>query len=328
MRCTLRPIVFLLVAALALPLVQQTALACSLTIAAFDSTRSIRPFLAPSPTFGNIDFFSNIRAELQSHFGAELTFAPQISDARGSALDNVNVLIMSEVQPLASPADAAAEALAIANFVRNGGCLVIQTDTLHQSYPDALNNVNGAAAGNAVLGNLGAVPYSIGVGVPGLPPDPGWNLGGVQSGTAGVLINTSSEGATAGFSDGDRFGASYHNTLTPSGAFTGIGYRGFSPSGGVNTYLLMEMLHGALSGFPEAGGVLVSGDLTWSNYYVGPNVLPPDGGGSWGNCNNARLLENFLEECGCEAPEPGSLALLGIGGIALLAAQGRRRGVR
>ena len=158
MRCIIRPVLLTILALFSLQVSQPAVLACTLTIATYDSTRSIRPFLGPSPTFGDVDFFSNVRAALQTHFGPDLTFAPAISDARGSALAGANVLIMTEVQPLLSPADAAAEAQAIADFVRNGGCLVIQTDTLEQSFPNALNNVNGAGRWQRRVGQPGRRP--------------------------------------------------------------------------------------------------------------------------------------------------------------------------
>ena len=69
--------------------------------------------------------------------------------------------------------------------------------------------------------------------------------------------------------------------------------------------------------------MLVSGDLTWSNYFVGPNTIPVNGQ-SWCSDANAPLLINFLEDCNC-VPEPASLALFGIGGVWIAATALRRR---
>ncbi|MEZ6070305.1 MAG: hypothetical protein R3C10_08500 [Pirellulales bacterium] len=278
------------------------AIAGTVDIGHFTPDRVFRDFGGPD--------YENIWSQLNdpANFGPggivphSVALAPAIPVATTEALAGLDIFVMSEVyMPMSAD-----EANAIAQFVRNGGCLVIISDTLHATNPPG---GNGTVPGNMVLSLLDGTTI--------LPYD----LSGPQTATAGTI-----SGLMAGITDGpfgtlglgDSFAASWHTPLSPGSAAAAIGARNGST-------VLAAIDAGALG--EGAGAVLIAGDVLFSDAFVPPG----DNGGVVESEANATLFLNFVAKHASmlpNVPEPSSVVLLTMASVALLPAMRRRRSGR
>lgn len=260
----------------------------AVTVGGLSSARSYRPFSGPD--------YENIRARLSdsARFGpggvvsTPVEFASDVDTAGESALDGLDVLVLSEAHDsLVSP-----DATDIAQFVLDGGYLVLISDTLHVSRPAA---GNGALAIHDVLQRLdNGDAARIG------------DVFGVQSAHAASVqgaISAVLDGPFGALGVGDTLGATYHNPLAAGSLGQVLATRHGSP-------ILVEIAPRALG--PNAGGVLVAGDILFSDYFV-----PPGDVSLLENENNAIVFENFVAQA-AQVPEPGTIVLAAMAGFAVL----------
>ncbi|MBN1909975.1 MAG: PEP-CTERM sorting domain-containing protein [Pirellulales bacterium] len=309
------------------------------TIAAFDDTRSNRRFMGTTTTasrgaFVGADWYSSVRENWLTVPGAfdsatVQLLSTEVDDARtfDFAAHQVDLLIMSEVNELSDEAAAMAEADRIAQFVRDGGCLVIVADTLDNWRGDTMGNRVLAAldGGSGEAGRFGASIFS-----------------GSQSNSAGRLfeeagwvsnvLNGPFAFTSSGTSAGDpvaldletaRLGATYHLAVTPhSDPLEAWSHVIAQRQDGCCTWRNLAMeIQGSDIG-PGAGNVLIVGDTLFTNEFVFPLEAPF--AQSRQNWNNARLLMNFVDQQVTSAPEPGIMALAA-GALGLMALAARRR---
>ena len=296
--------------------------ATNIVLGGFDSSRVHAPFsdvYLPGDSAFPGRSFHNARAFLSdpANFGSggivprSVSFAPDIAVADANSLQGIHVFVMGEHRTNIL----AAEAMALADFVLGGGCLIMFTDTFHTDLllsdrPAIINSTN------AVLDALQSAT-SLETGSVG-----NFNLTGPGGGsTAGNFVAplTSSavlSGAFATFGPDplptmqQHFAATWHNALSTGGMDSVaevIGTRNGSP-------IMMEIPHGALG--PGSGGVWIMGD---------PLLLDPmtPTDGPFSNINNLLMLGNFVDVC-C-VPEPSTLVLGGCAALGLLGQQWRRR---
>jgi hypothetical protein len=271
--------------------------ATTINIGEFTSDRVFRDF-------GGADY-ENIWSRLSdpANFGPagivphSVALAAPLPVATSEALADLNIFVMSEVfTPLA-----ASEAIAIADFVANGGCLIIVADTLHASNPPG---GNGTIPGNLVLGLLDGTT---------IQP---FDLTGDQTATAGTitgLVAALTAGPFGSFALGDTFGASWHTPLTMGSEAQAIGAR--------NGSTVLGLIEGGALG-EGAGAVLIAGDLLFSDTFVPPG----DNGGVAESEANAELLMNFIAMHAAmlpDVPEPSTFVMLAA--AAALLPMSRRR---
>jgi hypothetical protein len=242
------------------------------------------------------------------------------------------MLIMTEVHPLDwdpdhpdNPATAAelAEYQAIAQFVRNGGCLVMTVDTLPLSLYGTKDLPNPWV--NMANGVLGALDGQ-GAGTPGAAGRvDSLSLFGDGGPVEGRLLDYSAasrvlHGPFAYFDDGSaaspnleteilsdvRLGASEQYDLA-AGSWSHVLAKRTPPNS--TRDLVMEIpLNTVVAG---AGAVLVAGDAIFLDDYV--HI-----GDSYAlqNFNNARILMNFIAQQAVAVPEPTAIILLASGAVA------------
>ncbi len=340
-----------------------------INIVGFDATRSFRPvsddyssFIAgDAPLSPDGALYQSLNSSLldPANFGAggivpfSINFLPDISDARGSALDGVDVLIMSEVRRLGTtnsrdsdgnpvydlstdPTSAASEeAAAIAAFVRRGGCLVIIADTAilgkfpieqdgQRTANDVLSALDGATgdAGRILIELDGEGPQGLGAGVFETGVGTSAVLDGPFAYSSQIDPNDDSSTYPA-----DTFAASYHALMDPGAANVVVGTRNGNP-------ILMEILPDTIiSGSGKNGPVLISTDTLFNDTLSTPTTVSVNGFEN-GSDNNIRILMNFIgynanlhqptRPPGNTIPEPNT-ALLAILGIMALAWRGVHR---
>jgi len=302
-----------------------TASAGPVVIGGFNSNVVHAPFsgvyLAPDALYPGRDW-SEARDFLTdpANFGPggllpkSVTIAPDIAVADAPSLVGLDIFFMGERRTLITPAEAAA----LANFVLDGHCLIITTDTFHTTLTlpdrptiiDSANSVLSALqlASGFETGSVGAFDLTGPLGGPteGLFVDPGY-ISSVLSGPFGTF-------GPSPLAPGQRtFGATWHNILSPDSLTSAahvLGTRDGTP-------ILMEIPGGALG--PGSGRVLITGDPLFMDYYVAP--------GPFGNANNLAALGNFVAVHA--VPEPGTLAMVATafatGGLGLCVRQRRRQ---
>lgn len=321
-------------------------------IAAFNDDRSHRRFMGVSQSvvhsnLKNVDFYSTIRNALLNPVNFQIGTGtvcqtveligddagePEVADARSYDFTGIDMLIMTEVAPLHvvdpvhyTQSDSLAEYQAIANFVRNGGCLVIAADNLTTFGPQGMEAGNGVLA--ALDGNSGKAGHFTG--------QNSTPLGGKAHGaTMGEFVDWSGSNALYGAfpyydpgipdspgsevtsPDGVPFAASLHVEVATGEWSHLIGNR---KTDGGSSPIMME-IPGSVFGlhpwwnwgrYKTKGNVLVIGDLILSDYYTFPGFA------GWPrNVNNATILMNFVAGQTNEVPEPAILTLLVTGLLA------------
>lgn len=278
-----------------------TVSAGPIVIGGLDASRVYRPFSGGE--------YDNLRARLLDplRFGAlgivpnAVSFAPDMVAITSAALAGLDVFVMTEVYSSLAPE----EVTAVQDFIRGGGCAVLISDTLHVTQPLGMD---GSFAANAILAGLGggSVDSTDTVGQGGLT--------GSQTATAGNFVNLGASDVLSGpfgtFTSADHFGGSWHNALTPGPNSQLLGTRN-------GLGILMEIPHGQFGAC--SGGVLVAGDILFSDAFVPPGVASLENG------NNAVIFENFLAACHCiNVPEPSAAALLCVGLGTLVVCRRRR----
>lgn len=300
-----------------------TASAGPVVIGGFNSNAVHAPFsgvyLAPDTPYPGRDW-SEARDFLAdpSNFGPggllpkSVTLAPDIAVADAASLVGLDIFFLGERRTMITPAEAAA----LANFVLDGHCLIITTDTFHTTLTlpdrptilDSANSVLSAlqTASGLETGSIGAFDLTgpLGGSTEGLFVDPGY--------TSSVLSGPFGTFGPSPLAPGQRtFGATWHNILSPDSLTSAahvLGTRDGTP-------ILMEIPGGALG--PGSGRVLITGDPLFMDYYVAP--------GAFGNANNLAVLGNFVAVHA--VPEPGTLAMvataIATGGLGFFARQRR-----
>ena len=284
------------------------ALIATVTGPAAATTINVGEFVASRVfrDFGGVDY-ENLWSRLAdpANFGPagivphSVSLEAPLAVATSEALAELDIFVMTEVFTPMSPD----EATAIAEFVRNGGCLIIVSDTLHASDPPG---GNGTVPGNMVLSLLDG--SSIGP----------FDLTGEQSATAGSitgLVSPLTDGPFGSFEIGDSFGASWHTPLTMGSEAHAIGAR--------NGSTVLGLIEGGALG-DGSGAVLIAGDLIFSDSFIPPG----DNGGVTENEANAELIMNFVAMHAMMVPEPSTLAMLVLAGTALAPLSARRRARR
>lgn len=250
-------------------------------IGSYNSAKSSRPFLGAD--------FDNLRANLSNpaNFGPggtvtqAVSYAPAVGSINAATLAGYDLFVLTEPFGMA-----AQERTDLTNWVYGGGCLVIQTDSglpLGNNADLVLNALDGGHI-NGFNGNSGG-----GVGL--------------------IVASTNSSNGPFGNLLGATFGASPGSPITPGSKTTIVGR---TQSNTVN--LLGEIPLGALGA--GAGGVLIATDVLFMDFFVPPGTLYP-------NSNNGLLFMNFVAAQANGTPhpdgtipEPGSMALLGLGCVA------------
>lgn len=272
------------------------------------------------------------------------TEAGGLSDARGSALNGVDLLIVSRVRPLSDPTAAQQEYSAIAQFVKRGGCVVIEGDWSEQHrdqgslWKEMANGILAAVDGDT--GNAGRLGDGANsgdtIGLAGrfiehadsqvlhgpepnpVPHDPWFNY--QKPGTA------DGDPFVAGSADlvsDAMLGVSLHYGLI-GGAWTDFlaeRQNGFGPW----VPFVMEILPDVIpaeSGYDHSGAVLIAGDTVFHDYFVLPNTWSPQID-TYATHNNGRLLMNFIAQQQTISdvepiPEPATVTLLLIGALAAM----------
>jgi hypothetical protein len=227
-----------------------------------------------------------------------VALAPPLPIATSGALAKLDIFIMPEVFTPFAPEEAAA----VAEFVRNGGCLVVISNTLHASDPPG---GNGTVPGNAVLSLLD-----------GTHIEP-FDLTGEQSATAGTITSLAApltDGPFGTFTIGDSYAASWHTPLTMGSEAQSIGVR--------NGTTVLALIEGGALG-EGSGAVMINGDVLFNDLFIPPG----DQGGIYETEANTALFMNFVAMHAAmipEVPEPSTLSLLAAA-AALLPFGGRRR---
>lgn len=269
-----------LLALLALVALGSRATADQVVVAGLSPAKSFRAFSGPD--------YENLRSRLldPERFGpggiadASVVLAPDLSAVDPSALSSIDLLVLSEVSNSFTTADANH----VGQFVRSGGWLVLITDTLQLTQPQA---GNGAAPAHIVLQGLdGGGSAASG------------NLVGLQSSQAGRIENVASgilDGPFGLLTSDDRLGATFHNPLIPGAHSRVLAKRNGSP-------LMLEIPARSLG--PDSGGVLVAGDILFSDFFVPPAEI-----GLLENENNAIVFENFVYQAARPVPEPAAILL-------------------
>lgn len=308
------------ISALILTLLASTHVsAAPIRIGGFDGSRVFRPFDDAN--------YSQIRSRLldPANFGPAGTVGRSVEFKADTALitdaylSDLNIFIMTEVftQP---DALAPLEVSALTDFVLEGGCLIMISDTLHSPNNSAYHGgFDGSNAANQVLAVLdpgASVATTDDDGAPGDQNDGQQGLSGVESATAGQIVAAPGSGVLSGpfgtLAGGDFFGASWHNELT-----TGVNSHLLGTRDGESDDLgiLMEIPMGAIQ--PGAGSVLVAGDLLFFDGFIPPGGVP-----GYQNENNAILFQNFVAQHAI--PEPASAILLTLGIVSVAAIRRRR----
>ncbi len=358
----------ILIAGAACWAISDTANADTFTIGAFSEDRTglsnvssqKRPFLGPN--VGGSDYYDSIRAALDdpnalldptggsyswpdgndnNEIDVQIsTPANAIDDARGGALDGLDLLIMSEVKPLVGTlAEQQAEYDAIADFVRRGGCLVLVVDsqytqlsgTTYVNDPsviqmandvlDALDTTNAGRAGSI----NGTSPSEWPIGQYGHFED--WSANSelvhgrfpyFSDGTGWDVTNGPTDPEATDPEAGPLLSVTYNSIVVPGEWSHEIAWRNEQVT---SSYFAMEIQPHTIT--ETAGAVMVVGDTVFSEFFVDP------GAGSNQNVNNGTLLLNFVAQQMTmpEIPEPSVLAMLTSGGLlaACWAVRRRRR---
>ena len=284
------------------------SLPAAIIIGGFDDTRDWRPFSGPD--------YENIRAILAdtANFGptgivpTTVGFAADVSSVENpAALTGLDIFVMGETRSDLT----ATEAAVLADFVREGGCLVVMVDGRGQTPGGTTPTRTGVVAAEAVVSHFGGSSFAAGV-------------------TQGDQATAATDGQFVGMGftthgpfgnmtfPGDTFGASWHVEIMQGTLGTVVGERLGDP-------ILMEIAPGEIS--PGSGAVIITGDVLFSDFFVPPGMpveFPPGSGQftTFDNDNNAALFANFVA---MHIPEPGTLTLAGIALIVLIGWAVRRR---
>jgi hypothetical protein len=215
------------------------------------------------------------------------TILPGVASLSAANLAGVNVFFWGTRSGTIS----AGEASALADFVRNGGCVIIEANSLSSEQVSANSGMSALGLGS---------PYN------GL-------TGGANGAAAGLFTNNLTTTLVGPLGDlrGLLFGTSIAADITPG---TGILVGTNGPIRSMVEY----------SPFGAGGGhVLAAGDpYGFSLFYPG---------GSLGNVNNGNAYLNFIENCAGDVrtvPEPASVATWAVFGLAVGLRAAWRRKVR